>query len=124
MSDRTVLVVEDFDDTRAMMRLLLEMKGCHVLEAVNGKEAVEAASAHCSEIDLILMDLRMPVMTGVEATRLIHEQAKTCRVPIVAMSAHCEGNWRDEALAAGALECFGKPIEFGLLDEILCRYAA
>ena len=124
MSDRTVLVVEDFDDTRAMMRLLLEMKGCHVLEAVNGREAVEAASAHYSEIDLILMDLRMPVMTGVEATRLIHEQATTCRVPIVAMSAHCEGDWRDEALAAGAVECFGKPIEFGLLDEILCRYAA
>ncbi|HEV2762718.1 MAG TPA: response regulator [Pyrinomonadaceae bacterium] len=124
MSDKTVLVVEDFDDTRAMIRLLLEMKGCHVLEAVNGKEAVEAASAHCSEVNLILMDLRMPVMTGVEATRLIHEQAKTRRVPIVAMSAHCEGSWRDEALAAGAVECFSKPIEFGLLDEILCRYAA
>lgn len=49
MPDRTVLVVEDFDDTRAFIRMLLEMKGCHVLEAVNGREAVEAASAHCSE---------------------------------------------------------------------------
>lgn len=67
MPDSTVLVVEDFDDTRAMIRMLLEMKGCQVLEAVNGREAVEAASVHCSEIDLILMDLRMPVMTGVEA---------------------------------------------------------
>jgi CheY-like chemotaxis protein len=121
--DRTVLVVEDFDDTRAMIRMLLEMKGCHVLEAVNGREAVEAASAHCAEIDLILMDLRMPVMTGVEATRHIHEQAETSRVPIVAMSAHCEGNWREEALAAGAVDCFSKPIEFRLLDEILGRYA-
>ena len=123
MSDRTVLVVEDFDDTRAFIRMLLEMKGCRVFEAVNGREAVEVASAHCSEIDLILMDLRMPVMTGVEATRRIHEHSKTCRVPIVAMSAHCEGDWRDEALAAGAVECFSKPIEFGLLDEILGRYA-
>jgi len=122
--DRTVLVVEDFDDTRAFIRMLLEMKGCHVLEAVNGKEAVKEAAAHCSELDLILMDLRMPVMTGVEATRLIREQSETCRVPIVAMSAHCEGNWRDEALAAGAVDCFGKPIEFSLLDEILGRYAA
>ena len=124
MSDRTVLIAEDYDDTRAMIRLLLEMKGCHVLEAVNGREAVEAASAHCSEIDLILMDLRMPVMTGVEATRRIHDRAETSRVPIVAMSAHCEGDWRDEALSAGAVECFGKPIEFGLLEEILGRYAA
>lgn len=123
MPDKTVLIVEDFDDTRAFIRMLLEMKGCHVLEAVNGKEAVEAAAAHCSEIDLILMDLRMPVMTGVEATRRIHDQAETCRVPIVAMSAHCEGRWRDEALAAGAIDCFSKPIEFELLDELLSRYA-
>ena len=124
MHDRTVLVVEDFDDTRAFIRMLLEMKGCRVLEAVNGREAVEVASAHCSEIDLILMDLRMPVMTGVEATRLIREQSETCRVPVVAMSAHCEGDWCDEALAAGAVDCFSKPIEFSLLDDILGRYAA
>ncbi len=124
MSENTVLVVEDFDDTRTMIRMLLEMKGCRVIEAVNGREAVEAASQHCAEIDLILMDLRMPVMTGVEATRLIHGQSETSAVPIVAMSAHCEGGWRDEALAAGAIECFSKPIEFGLLEEILGRYAA
>ncbi len=124
MPDRTVLIVEDFDDTRAFIRMLLEMKGCRVLEAVNGREAVQAAAGHCKEIDLILMDLRMPVMTGVEATRLIHGQSETCRVPIIAMSAHCEGHWRDEALAAGAIDCFSKPIEFGLLDEILVRYAA
>lgn len=124
MAERTVLVVEDFDDTRAFIRMLLEMKGCRVLEAVNGREAVEEAAAHCSEIDLILMDLRMPVMTGVEATRHIHGQAETRRVPIVAMSAHCEGDWRAEALAAGAVECFSKPIEFKLLDEIVNRYAA
>jgi CheY-like chemotaxis protein len=124
MPDKTVLIVEDFNDTRAFIRMLLEMKGCQVLEAVNGREAVETASAHCSELDLILMDLRMPVMTGVEATRLIREQSETCRVPVVAMSAHCEGTWREEALAAGAIECFNKPIEFSLLDEILARYAA
>ena len=124
MPDRTVLVVEDFDDTRAFIRMLLEMKGCQVLEAVNGREAVEAAAAHCSEIDLILMNLRMPVMTGVAATRLIREKSETCRVPIVAMSARCEGNRRDEALAAGAADPFGKPIDPGLLDEIIDRYAA
>ena len=123
MPDRTVLVVDDFDDTRAFIRTLLEMKGCRVFEAANGREAVDAAAEHGSEIDLILMDLRMPVMTGVEATRRIHEQAETRLLPIVAMSAHCEGDWRDEALAAGAMDCFRKPIEFGLLDEILGRYA-
>ncbi|MET0646657.1 MAG: response regulator, partial [Pyrinomonadaceae bacterium] len=108
----------------AFIRMLLEMKGCRVLEAVNGKEAVEVAAIHCTEIDLILMDLRMPVMTGVEATRIIHNRLETCSVPVVAMSAHCEGNWREEALSAGAVECFSKPIEFALLDKILGRYAA
>jgi CheY-like chemotaxis protein len=121
---KTVLVVEDFDDTRTMIRMLLEMRGCRVLEAVNGRDAVQAAAGHSTEIDLILMDLRMPVMTGVEATRRIHEQAETRLVPIVAMSAHCEGEWRTEALAAGAVDCFSKPIEFKLLDEIVNRYAA
>jgi len=82
-----VLVAEDFDDTRAFIRMLLEMKGCRVLEAVNGREAVDAAFGHCAEIDLILMDLRMPVMTGVEATRLIRGRAETRRVPVVAI--HC-----------------------------------
>lgn len=91
---------------------------------MNGREAVEAASDHCAEINLILMDLRMPVMTGVEATRRIRKQSVTCRAPIVAMSAHCEGSWREEALAAGAADCFSKPIDFNLLDEILNRYAA
>lgn len=124
MPDRTILIVEDFDDTRTMIRMLLEMKGCNVLEAVNGREAVEAASQHCSELDLILMDLRMPVMTGVEATRRIREQSETCRVPIIAMSAHCEGEWKEEALAAGAIDCFSKPIDFPLLEQILGRYAA
>lgn len=124
MPDRTILIVEDFDDTRTMIRMLLEMKGCNVLEAVNGREAVEAASQHCSELDLILMDLRMPVMTGVEATRRIREQSETCRVPIIAMSAHCEGEWKEEALAAGAIDCYSKPIDFPLLEQILGRYAA
>ena len=124
MPDRTILIVEDFDDTRTMIRMLLEMTGCNVLEAVNGREAVEAASQHCSELNLILMDLRMPVMTGVEATRRIREQSETCRVPIIAMSAHCEGEWKEEALAAGAIDCFSKPIDFPLLEQILGRYAA
>jgi CheY-like chemotaxis protein len=121
--ERAVLVVGDIDH-RAFVRLLLEMKGCPVLEAINGREAVEAASNHCAEIDLILMDLHMPVMTGTKVTRLIYERAGTCCLVVVTMSAHCEGNWKQEALAAGAVDCFGKPIETGLLEGILGRYAA
>ena len=124
MTNKTVLVAEDYDDTRAMIKMLLEMRDCRVLEAANGQEAVEVVTRNCAGIDLILMDLRMPVLNGVEATRRIRAQSETCHIPVVAISAHCEGVWREEALAAGAVECFSKPIEFDLLEEILVRYAA
>lgn len=120
MRNKTVLIVEDFDDTRAMMKMVLEMKGCLVVEAVNGREAVELAACQCP--DLILMDLRMPVMSGVEATRLIHARAETCHVPIVAISAHCEGDWKEEALDAGAVGCVEKPVDFDALDKVLKRF--
>lgn len=123
MPDRTVLVVEDFDDTRTMIRMLLEMKGCHVLEAANGREAVEAASAHCSEIDLILMDLTMPVLDGYEATRRILAHPETHDIPVVAVSAHCDAEHAREALAAGCRACVGKPVNFDLLTELIGRYA-
>ncbi len=118
----TVMIVDDYDDTRAMMRAMLEMKGCLVLEAVNGLEAVKIAIRECTDIDLILMDLKMPVLDGYEATRRILAQNATCHIPIVAMSAHCDGNWRDEALAAGARECVSKPIDFALLDKVMNRF--
>lgn len=120
MRNKTILIVEDFDDSRAMMKMVLEMKGCLVVEAVNGREAVELAAYQCP--DLILMDLRMPVMNGIEATRLILAQAETCHVPIVAISAHCEGDWKEEALDAGAVECVEKPVDFDALDRVLRRF--
>lgn len=120
MQDKTILVVEDFNDTRAMMKMVLEMKGCHVVEAVNGQDAVELAARKCP--DLILMDLRMPVMNGIEATRLILARAETCHVPVIAISAHCEGNWKEEAFDAGAVDCVEKPIDFDALDKVLRRF--
>src|SRR5215204_4348313 len=89
----TVLVVEDFEDNRFMMRRLLEMSGYRVVEAVNGNQAVErAASDHP---DIILMDLSLPQLDGLAATR---------RIPIVAVSAHDSADFHAEALAAGCNE--------------------
>lgn len=122
MPNKTVLVAEDYDDTRAMIRMLLEMRNCRVLEAANGQEAVEVVTRNCAGIDLILMDLRMPVLNGIEATRRIHAQSETCHIPVVAISAHCEGEWREEALAAGAVECIKKPVDFDALDRLLSRF--
>ena len=117
------MVVEDFDDTRLMMRMLLEMEGCRVLEAADGREAVEVARARPDEIDLILMDLTMPVLDGYEATRRILARPETHDIPVVAVSAHCDAEHTGAALAAGCLACVGKPVDFGLLNELVCRYA-
>ena len=120
----TVLLVEDYDDTRKLMRLILEMKGCRVVEAADGRAAVEAAAEHCSDLDLVLMDLNLPVLSGYEATRLILAQDSTCRVPVVAFSAQCCGERGQRALDAGCRECLPKPVDFAALDEMLGRYCS
>ena len=115
----TVLVVEDFEDNRFMMRRLLEMSGYHVVEAVNGKQAVEMARSEHPAI--ILMDLSLPMLDGLAATRRIREQNGLGRVPIVAVSAHDSADFHAEALAAGCNEYVTKPIDFDQLVQLLDR---
>src|SRR5919202_5844993 len=103
-----VLVVEDFEDNRFMMRRLLEMSGYRVVEAVNGNQAVELAKRE--RPDIILMDLSLPQLDGLAATRRIRQQDGLSRVPIVAVSAHDSADFHAEALAAGCDEYVTKPI--------------
>ena len=118
----TVLVVEDFEDNRFMMRRLLEMSGYRVIEAVNGNQAVEAAINE--RPDLILMDLSLPMLDGLAATRRIREAEGLGRVPIVAVSAHDSADFHTEALAAGCNEYVTKPIDFDQLVQLLDRLTA
>ena len=116
---RTVMVVDDYDDARFFMRALLELRGFRVVEAANGLEAVELSKQDRPE--LILMDLRMPVLDGIEATRRILAEEKTRHTPIVAVSAHGQ-EWQEAALEAGAVTCVPKPVDFDVLDRILDTY--
>ncbi len=116
---QTILVVEDFEDNRFMMRRLLEMSGYRVVEAVNGEQAVE--SAEREQPDLILMDLSLPKLDGLAATRRIRTQGAAKRIPIVAVSAHDTTDFHADALAAGCDEYVTKPIDFYQLEEILKR---
>ena len=113
----TVLVVEDFEDNRFMMRRLLEMSGYRVVEAVNGQQAVETARRE--RPDIILMDLSLPMLDGLAATRRIREQDGLSSVPIVAVSAHDSADFHAEALAAGCDEYVTKPIDFDQLVQLL-----
>ena len=117
-----VLVVEDFEDNRFMMRRLLEMSGYRVVEAINGNQAVERAAA--DHPDIILMDLSLPQLDGLAATRRIREQQGARRVPIVAVSAYDSADFHAEALAAGCNEYVTMPIDFDQLVDLLSRLTA
>lgn len=117
---RLFLVVEDFEDSRFMMRRLLEMAGYRVVEASDGEEAVKLALQERPE--LILMDLSLPKLDGLAATRRIRRQRGFGRVPIVAVSAHDSPESRSEALAAGCNEYVTKPIDFDQLKLLVNRF--
>lgn len=102
-----------------MMRRLLEMSGYRVLEAINGEEAVKIAERELP--DLILMDLSLPLLDGLAATRRIRLHKSLRQVPIVAVSAHDTADFHAEALAAGCNDYMTKPIDFDQLESLLNR---
>jgi CheY-like chemotaxis protein len=113
------MVVEDFEDNRFMMRRLLEMSGYRVVEAINGEQAVELAQRERPH--LILMDLSLPVLDGLAATRRIRQHEELRRVPIIAVSAHDTSDFHADALAAGCNDYVTKPIDFEQLETLLAR---
>ncbi|HEY6233208.1 MAG TPA: response regulator [Pyrinomonadaceae bacterium] len=118
----TVLLVEDTEDNRQMMHRLLEMSGFNVVEATNGKEAVEVAFKVHPQI--ILMDLSLPIIDGLAATRQIRNQPELNAVPIVAVSAHDTADFHSEALEAGCDAYVTKPINYTELEDLVHRLLA
>jgi two-component system cell cycle response regulator DivK len=114
------LLVEDFEDSRFMMRRLLELAGYGVVEASDGEQAVKLAVEE--QPALILMDLSLPKLDGLAATRRIRRQQGMGKTPIVAVSAHDSSESRTEALAAGCDEYVTKPIDFDQLNDLLERF--
>jgi CheY-like chemotaxis protein len=118
----TVLLVEDTEDNRQMMKRLLEMSGYHVVEAVNGREAVDLAGSVKPQI--ILMDLSLPFIDGLAATRQIRNLPGLSKVPIIAVSAHDTADFHSEALAAGCNAYVTKPINYPELEDAVNRLLA
>lgn len=120
-SQRSVLVVEDHDDTRLMLRTMLELRGgIAVVEAENGAMAIAlATNVH---VDLILMDTDLPVLDGYAATSRIREDIFTHEIPIVMMSGHAEPAAQVRAFAAGCNEYLVKPFSLHGFDSIVDRY--
>jgi len=112
-----VLVVEDDEDTRYLMRLALEARGYRVCEAEDGEQAI--ATACREQPNVILMDISMPVLNGLTATARIRERYELRKIPIVAVTAHHETDLRASAEACGFTAYVTKPIDFDWLDEFI-----
>jgi CheY-like chemotaxis protein len=118
----TILVVEDFDDTRMMMKLWLARIGYRVIEAETGEEAIDVAQRELP--DLIIMDVMMPGMNGLDATQRIREYQALRRTPIVAVSAYGANEYRALALDAGCNEYVSTPFEPNALADLIKKLIA
>jgi CheY-like chemotaxis protein len=109
----TILIIEDYSDTRELLATMLRGKGYKVIEAEDGLEGLLKATAMYP--DLIIMDLSLPEMDGVEAARRIHRQAKLAHIPIFVVSAYLTQDVKEDVSAAGCVEVFSKPFDAELL---------
>ena len=117
-----ILLAEDNRVNQKIALRLLEKRGHHVVLAVNGKEALEALAQ--DSFDLVLMDVHMPDMDGIEATIAIREKEKSTGLhqPIIAMTALAMKGDRERCLAAGMDGYLSKPIDLQQLDDLLAEY--
>ncbi len=104
---KRILVVEDTEDNRRIMRDLLESAGFELIEALTGKDGVAMAKQHVP--DLILMDIQLPVLDGYEATRQIKEQPELAHIPIVAVTSYALAGDEAKTRAAGCDAYIAKP---------------
>jgi len=112
-----ILIAEDFEENRIALKLILKHTGFDVIEAEDGRQAVEAVRRE--KPDLVLMDITLPVIDGLQATREIRSDEKFERLPIIILSAHDNDEIRRQAAEAGGSEYISKPVEIEELKKLI-----
>ena len=112
-----ILIAEDFEENRTALTLMLKYAGFDVIEVENGRQAIEAVRQE--EPDLVLMDVTLPVVDGLQATREIRSDERFERLPIIILSAHDSDEIRRQAAEAGGSEYISKPFEFAELKKLI-----
>ena len=115
-----ILVVDDLPLNREVAREFLSIAGLEVEEAANGREALDRLARE--GIDLVLMDIQMPVLDGLETTRLIRSDARLRALPVIAMTAHAMSGSREQSLGAGMNDHLTKPIDPDALYAVLLKW--
>jgi CheY-like chemotaxis protein len=115
-----ILIVEDNEDLRKMLAWVLQPHGYETLQAATGKEGIEKAIA--AQPGLILLDIRLPDMNGVDVARAIKTNTRTAHIPIVGWSAYFGERWREEALRAGMVAYMEKPLSVPLIEATITQF--
>jgi CheY-like chemotaxis protein len=117
---KKILVVEDHEMNRVLLRDLLQYHGYKIIEATNGEEAIKEAGAHLP--DLIFMDIQMPVMNGYDAIKALKSDDKTKHIIIVALTSFAMTGDQDKSLATGANYYITKPIDTVALPKMVAQW--
>jgi two-component system, cell cycle response regulator DivK len=120
VAGRRVLVVEDNEKNMKLVRELLEATGYRPLEATTGSLALDLALEH--RPDLVLMDIRLPDIDGLEALSRLRADERTATIPVLAVTAQAMQGDRERFLAAGFDGYLSKPIDVGELLEAVSRH--
>jgi two-component system cell cycle response regulator DivK len=116
----TILVVEDYDDERELLRHYLDAYGYNVVEARDGEEAILAAEQ--SSPDLILMDIGLPERSGISATYKIRKKASNAQTPVIAITGYTDADLHQDAIDAGCREVLIKPLTLADIKRVLAEY--
>lgn len=114
-----ILVAEDDDSNFKLIKAIIGKK-CDILWAKNGEEIVSLFEKHYERANAILMDIKMPLMNGLDATMIIRK--KNTEIPIIVQTAYAFSTDRENAMNAGATEVLVKPITLGVLRGTLTKY--
>ena len=117
-----ILVVEDNDKNRELVKDILELQGYHVLEAKDGAEGAAMAKEH--KPDLVIMDIQMPVMDGLTAAKIIKNDPATRGITMIALTSFAMKGDRERFMEAGFDDYIAKPIDTRKLPVIVKKYLA
>ena len=119
MYSNTILIAEDDDTSFSLLETILKKENFHIIRACNGSEAVDLFRQN-NDIKCILMDIKMPVMNGIEATSIIRSINQ--EIPVIAQTAYAFNIEREKVMAAGCNDYITKPISKKLLLMLLEKY--
>ncbi len=114
-----ILLVDDDEEVLKALGLMLSFSGFQSLQASCGREALILAREH--DFDLIVMDVAMPGMSGIELLGHLRQNEKTRDVPVIFFTAQAEQETREQAFALGAVDYLSKPVDFGTLRSSIQR---